>query len=267
MNRHNQIRHALIQRWRAIFPLTLLLAGAACPEPPAAPSELSAIVTSATSVDLTWRDNCSSEREFQVWSREKGLDTWPDIIEGHPPNVGSYAQMDLLPLTTYEVTVVSNNHNGISLGNPVTSFTTPEDIPLPPTNLGTIVQSATTVLVEWTDESLVETDYRVWWKEAGASTWTHIAAGLNPKTTQYTITEAIPGTTYEVTVVANNILGRSQDNPILSFTTPSDPSNPADSPILSSDFDGDGGVGFPDFLLFAQVVGKVIHRQRLGRPI
>ena len=115
------------------------------------------------------------------------------------------------------------------------------------------MQSESTVTVEWADESDVETDYRAWWRESGEPTWTHIESGLGANTSTFTITGTSPGTNYEVTVVASNLQGTSLNNPVAPFSTPGGSQTPQS---LVSDFNGDGTVGFPDFLLFAGAFGS-----------
>ena len=95
--------------------------------------------------------------------------------------------------------------------------------------------------------------YRVWWRELGSGGWTHVTTGLDADGTSYAISGASPSTTYEVTVLAHNLQGDSENNPVISFSTPGAISNPS-SPI--ADFDGDGSVEFSDFLLFAEGFGR-----------
>lgn len=81
------------------------------PEPPAAPSELSAVTKSQSAIDVTWKDNSDNEDGFQVARSEKNGN---DFIEIASLGAGaqSFNDKDLKSNTTYFYRVRAFNSGG-----------------------------------------------------------------------------------------------------------------------------------------------------------
>lgn len=92
------------------------------PAPPAAPSSLGAIATSASNINLTWTDNASDETGFDI---ERSLDgaNWTALVSVGS-NVVSYSNGGLAASTTYHYRVRARNGGGASGYSNVSSATT-----------------------------------------------------------------------------------------------------------------------------------------------
>ena len=90
---------------------------------PAAPSNLTGQVASATQVNLTWKDNATNETGFKVL-RKAGTGTW-SVIALLGANVTTYQNTGLSPATTYTYGVRAYNIYGDSLPSNTPSATTP----------------------------------------------------------------------------------------------------------------------------------------------
>lgn len=94
----------------------------ALPQPPAAPSNLSATVVSDTEIDLVWTDNASDEDGFSI---ERSLDGTNFIaLTTVGENVTVYSDNGLTASTTYYYRVTSFNSGGNSAPSNVDSDTT-----------------------------------------------------------------------------------------------------------------------------------------------
>lgn len=81
------------------------------PAAPSDPTDLTAMATSATQIQLTWRDNSSNESEFRLESLINGL--WIEL-GGIPANRTSIALVNLTPNTTYTLALIATNAGGYS---------------------------------------------------------------------------------------------------------------------------------------------------------
>src|SRR5207249_3044726 len=99
--------------------------------PPTAPSGLAAVSTSASRVDLSWRDTSSNETAFAVWRKGPGTD-WTRIAVCIP-NSTTYADTGLAPLTGYAYRLRAIGSGGASVWSSEASVTT---LPLPPATPG-----------------------------------------------------------------------------------------------------------------------------------
>jgi hypothetical protein len=106
--------------------------GATAPEPPAAPSNLTAATLSTTEIELGWQDNANDESQFEVQMREVG-GSFASIGTVPANSEGAIAEF-LTPDTPYTFRVRALNAGGASPFSNQASATTdaePEPEPLP----------------------------------------------------------------------------------------------------------------------------------------
>ncbi len=115
-----------------------LLSGSPTPTPPAAPSNLTATVQSATSVLLNWSDNSSDETGFVVEYSTSGTFTTIVNTISVGSNVTSQAVSGLTTNTTYYFRVRAVNAVGASANSNTVSAT-----PMVPVQIQAHVESAT----------------------------------------------------------------------------------------------------------------------------
>ena len=90
---------------------------------PAAPSNLAAVATSSTQVDLTWSDNSNNEESFKIGRSTDGVLFFSQ--ETTDPNDTSYSDTTVAASTTYWYRIRAYNSDGYSSYANVVSVTTP----------------------------------------------------------------------------------------------------------------------------------------------
>jgi len=93
-------------------------------QPPAAPSNLTAPIVSATRVQLSWTDNSNNETGFKI-ERKEGSGSFQQIGQV-PADVTTYEDATVLPLTSYTYQVRATNASGDSAYSNEVPVTTPE---------------------------------------------------------------------------------------------------------------------------------------------
>jgi predicted phage tail protein len=184
--------------------------GVNLPALPAAPSTLTGTIASSTRVNLSWRDNASTETGFVV-ERATGAGAFTQI--GTAParsGTGStvtFADTTAVAGATYQYRVTAVNLSGVS--GPSNVLTLAMTAPTAPTLVsGTAVRSGNgeTVSVRWTDTSNNESGFTVQWSSTAAFT---SVAGSSPaaaNATQLT-TPRIGRQVWYFRVVATNGIG------------------------------------------------------------
>ncbi len=112
---------------------TVVLASFAWAEPPSAPSDFTATVTSATSIRLEWVDNSSDETGFQIF-QSVGINGTFSLLGPVPPNVVSASISNRTQSTTYRYLIRSFNSSGPEYSDfvgPVTVSTPPPVVASP----------------------------------------------------------------------------------------------------------------------------------------
>jgi len=130
------------------------------PQPPAAPTALTATVVDGTHADLAWTDNADDETGFVL---ERSLDgvTFAEVATPTADATG-FADSGLLPGTTYHYRVAAENAAGLSAWSNVAQVTTPAaQVPAAPTDLTAEAVSANTIELAWTDNADDETSFEV----------------------------------------------------------------------------------------------------------
>ena len=198
-------------------------------ELPAAPSNLSARVSSPNQVSLSWIDNSSNELLFRLRRRALSDGVWIDL----PPvqqNTISYLDNTVTPGTTYFYSVTSINGAGTSAASNEVSVSTSggeNQVPASPTNLVASVVSPSQVNLSWTDNSTNEAGFRVQRKVSGGSTWSELnLTGQN--VTFFQDTQVLGGQSYSYRVIGFNQTGDSGPSNEATVTTPAVPTAPTD---------------------------------------
>jgi hypothetical protein len=99
-------------------------------------------------------------------------------------------------------------------------------VPVAPT-LGTPTATPTSVTLRWTDASDAGapiTSYTVEYKLHSSATWLTKSSTVAASATSYTITGLVPGTAYDMRVLAKNSIGTSVPSAAKTITTPADAS-------------------------------------------
>jgi FtsP/CotA-like multicopper oxidase with cupredoxin domain len=141
--------------------------GVNLPALPAAPSLLTGTIASATRVNLTWRDNASTEARFVV-ERSDGGGTFSQIgtVPARAGTGGTVTFADTAAVagSSYQYRVTAVNLTGSSAPSEVLALSM--TAPSAPTNVtGTAVRSGAgeVVTVSWADTSTNETGFTVEW--------------------------------------------------------------------------------------------------------
>jgi fibronectin type 3 domain-containing protein len=128
---------------------------------PAAPSNLIAIASGTSVINLTWIDNASDETSYILQrSLSSGSGFAPIATLGS--NSTSYSNTGLNSSTTYYYRVQAvNSAGGSAWSNTVNASTTASTPPAAPSNLVAAVSGCNTILLIWSDNSNNETAFEI----------------------------------------------------------------------------------------------------------
>ena len=107
------------------------------PDPPAAPSGLSADAVSGSTINLTWLDNANNETGFNIERSGDGINFAPLATVG--ANVSSFSDSGLEPVTTYWYRVNAENTGGVSPWSNTASATTLQDTGPTSLEIGSVI--------------------------------------------------------------------------------------------------------------------------------
>jgi fibronectin type 3 domain-containing protein len=122
---------------------------------PTAPSNLTAVATSASSIQLNWKDNAINEDAYVVERKPGGTNNW-QVVANLGANSTSYTDTGLSAGTQYFYQVRASNDVGLSFASPAAMATTPSvpaSAPAAPTNLTVVSASNSLATLIWTDNS------------------------------------------------------------------------------------------------------------------
>ncbi|MDI6751561.1 MAG: PQQ-binding-like beta-propeller repeat protein [bacterium] len=179
--------------------------------PPNAPSGLSAIAVSSSTINLSWTDNSSNEIWFVI---ERGASITTLAYIG-TTTLATYTNTGLASNTTYYYRVMAYNNYGTSAYSNIASGTTWALPPIAPSNLTATATTDATITLSWTDNSINETGFVI---ERGTDGLTFASVGTTTLAT-HTDTGLLASTTYYYRVAAFNNFGTSAYSNIASTTT------------------------------------------------
>ncbi|HUJ10125.1 MAG TPA: fibronectin type III domain-containing protein [Verrucomicrobiae bacterium] len=203
-------------------------ANATAPSQPGAPSNLTAMASSESRVDLFWTDNSNNEYGFLIERAPDngGIpDAWALITTASVNAVG-YSDNGLTPNAKYWYRVRAYNVGGYSAYSDEASATTL--LITAPSGLYAVALSTNTIQLGWSDNSAYEDGYKI---ERAADTngapdvWAQIAT-VNSNLGSYADAGLLDGTRYWYRVRAYNALGNSDyAGPVSATTSLSAPTN------------------------------------------
>jgi len=188
---------------------------------PAAPSGLTATAQSPTSVLLGWTDTANNETGFTIQRSRSGtfLTTITTFTVG--ANVVTFTDTTVSAVTTYYYRVRATNAAGVSAWSNIAPVTTPSPFPATPSGLTATAQSATSVLLNWTDNSNNETGFTIQRSTSTTFPANPTSFTVAANVTTFTDTTAVQLTTYYYRVRAFNAAGPSAWSNVANATTPS----------------------------------------------
>ena len=184
---------------------------------PTVPSNLTATVASATSINLSWRDTSDNETGFRIRRRTSQTGFWT-LLAVVGPNVSTYLNTGLTTGRTFYYSVTAYNSTGeSSLSNQASATTTQTSPPTAPTELGATA-STNAVNLSWTDNSGNEAGFRISRKTGATGSWAVVGTvGQNVRSVHNV---GLPsGVTYSYRVTAYNTAGESAATNEVTVTT------------------------------------------------
>src|SRR5262249_13850913 len=211
--------------WIATGFLTLLTTAAKAAPVPKAPTNLTATPYNYTQISLAWVDQSSNEDGFGIERALTSSGPWTSVGTVGA-NVRSFAAAGLSGSTTYYFRVFATSAAaGNSPYSNIAGATTPAapvQGPAAPSALRTTVVSAFQINLNWTDNAVNETGFKVERATASAGPYTQIGTpGAN--ITSYPVYSLSPSTTYYFRVRATNATGDSAYSAVASSVTPAAP--------------------------------------------
>jgi len=183
-----------------------LYPGADVPPPnaPAAPTNLVATAASTTSIQLAWTDNATNETSYRVEMKTTGAYA---VARNLSANATSVTITSLAAGKLYTFRVQARNTLASAYSNEA-SATTPAAAqpPAAPSNLTATPLSATSIRLDWHDNSGNETAFVIQESSPGGSLSLPVVAA-NAQTS--TVTGLSPNTPYTFSVRAENAAGTS----------------------------------------------------------
>ncbi|MFQ5454664.1 MAG: fibronectin type III domain-containing protein [Nitrospirota bacterium] len=196
------------------------------------PSNLSASSTSNTSITLTWLDNTPSETGYKIERKTGAGGTYAEIaITG--ANAVTYLDTGLTGNTAYYYRIRATNAGGDSQYSNEASATTSL---FAPSNLTAATLSPSQIRLDWSDNSIDETGFRIERKIGSGGTYTEIAT-VGTNITMYDDSGLTDSTQYYYRVRAYDINGNSSySNEANAVTYPLPPAGPSglNTQVISS---------------------------------
>ena len=174
----------------------------------AAPSNLTAVGATATSIALKWTDNSSNEDGFAIQRSSDGGNTWASLATVDA-NVTTYTDPSAVYGTAYAYRAYATYGNIVSpMSNPATAVVVSKQ-PATPTNLLGTLGKNNAITLTWTDNASNETYFYVYRSSNGGKTYSAIA-GVKANVTTWTDSSTkSAGKTYVYRVRAYNKYGYS----------------------------------------------------------
>ena len=192
------------------------------PNPPAAPTGLTAVALDQHNVQLTWRDNSTTETGFRILRSSDNGASYNEINDV-AANVKTYTDTGLDANSRYLYQVVATNTGGDFAASNTATVTTKPDLPAAPSNVGITAPSPTSLQITWQDNSGGTASFKVE-RKTGSGGYTLVAT-VGPGLTGYTDNGLKQNTTYAYRVLATNAGGDfTPSDPVIAVTPPAAPS-------------------------------------------
>jgi len=227
------------------------------PDPPTAPTGLTATAASNTQINLAWLDKSSNEEGFKIEIKLGAAGTYAelDVVNA---NATSYASTGLKAGTSYFYRVRAFNIGGTSAYSNEANGITQADPPLAPSSLTATTFSNTQIDLAWEDNSNSEEGFTIEQRLISAVMFTQIAT-VGPNVKAYSSTSLSPNTGYTFRVRAYNSRGNSPYSNLASATTL--PNAPAVPTNLTATTESDSQINLKWTDNAANEVGFIIERK------
>jgi predicted phage tail protein len=184
---------------------------------PTAPSALMLTNVTATSIKLNWTDSSTNETGFEI---ERSLSSAFGFsnITTTAAGATTYTDTGLTESTTYYYRVRAVNSAGNSAYTSIENATTLATVPTAPSALMLTNVTATSIKLNWTDNSTNETGFEIERSLSSGSGFSNITTTA-PDVTTYTDIGLTESTTYYYRVRAVNSAGNSAYTPEKNATT------------------------------------------------
>jgi hypothetical protein len=177
------------------------------PDPPAAPTGLTANASACDQIDLSWTDNADNENGFTIERSTNG--TTFSVLDTVGANVTNYSDTSVAENTTYWYRVKAYNGAGDSAYSNVASDTTPSCPVVPPAAPSNLSGKGLPgrVQLSWNDNSNNEDGFRIY--RGTTSSNLVLIATVGANVTSYEDTGVARKTTYYYKVCAYNTYGEN----------------------------------------------------------
>ncbi|MEJ2697721.1 MAG: fibronectin type III domain-containing protein, partial [Candidatus Sulfobium sp.] len=179
----------------------------AAPPPLEPPSNLTATAVSSSRINLTWQNNSTRAKAFEIW-RYQSSTGW-GVIDTVGASTTSYASTGLAASTTYVYMVRAWKSDAYSTFSN-NAWDTTFGLAAPPTapdNLTATAVSSSQINLTWRDNSTNESFFEIWRYQS--STGWGVIDTVSANTTSYASTGLAASTTYVYMVRAYNSAGYS----------------------------------------------------------
>jgi len=192
--------------------------------PPTQPTALTGAVATSTTVELDWDGTLTSLERYKVEYKRAVDSTWTN--SGYTGTTSAYTVTGLTQNTIYDFRVLAENPtNVISSGYATLVRAT---LPSTPTNLSVVSFTASDVSLNWDDNPVGFTAYKVEYKVSSSPTW--VDSGYTGTTSAYTVSGLSFNTEYNFRVSALNSSNSTQSG----FVTATQTTLPAGPPVRTS---------------------------------
>ena len=190
-----------------------------------APSGLTALSISQTSISLSWTDNSTNELGFYVYQSLNG--TTFALIEGLGAGVTNADVKGLVQDNNYWYRVQAYATGSTSAFSNTINIRTLPTLPAAPTGLSLLVGGTSQISLSWTDNSTNEQYFNIFRTTDGGASYI-LGATVGANSTAYIATGLSAGITYGFRVNAANTGGTSGfAGPAFATTLPIAPSTPS----------------------------------------
>jgi len=224
------------------FQLTTIGRAHAAGSVPNAPTSLSAVALSTSSVALQWIDNSSDESGFRIERCQGAGCSNFATLTTVGANVTSFTDGSLAGGTTYQyrVAAFARGRNSLSAYSNIAAATTfaaagppptptPSTVPAVPSNLVATASSSSQINLTWTDNSTNESGFKIYRCSYGCFDFGQIAT-VGSNVTSYQNTGLPASSLYNYWVSAYNSAGESGNSNSAQATTLSGSPTPTPTP-------------------------------------